>query len=57
MKNKRKNKISKKTGNEILAAVDDHSVEQIRTSVSWDHHGWDILIGKLDAELYRFINL
>ena len=47
MKNNRKNKISKKTGNEILP-VDDHSVEQIRTSVGGDHPGWDILIGKLD---------
>ena len=48
MKNNRKNKISKKTRNKILPAVDDHSIEQIRTAVGGVHPGWDILIGKLD---------
>ena len=48
MKNNRKNKISKKTRNGILQAVDDPSMEQIRKAVGGDHPGWDILIGKLD---------
>ena len=48
MKNNRKNKISKKTRNKISPAVNDRSIEQIRTAVGGDHPGWDILIGKLD---------
>ena len=47
-KNNRSNKTSKKTKNEISAAVDDRSIEQIRMAVGGDHSGWDILIGKLD---------
>ena len=47
-KHNRKNKTLKKTKSEETSVSDDRSMEPIETTVGGDHHGWNVLIAKLD---------